>query len=75
MAPAPVFASARHILLLGMLAGYINALSFIDLGRMFAGAMTGNTIHMDATFAAGNWHHGMQIAELLLGSGPINLLN
>ncbi|GFE92776.1 YoaK family protein [Acetobacter persici] len=66
MAPAPVFASARRILLLGMLAGYINALSFIDLGGMFAGAMTGNTIHMDATFAAGNWQHGMQIAELLL---------
>lgn len=66
MASAPVLASARRILLLGLLAGYINALSFIDLGGMFAGAMTGNTIHMDATFAAGNWQHGLQVAELIL---------
>ncbi|WP_395495009.1 YoaK family protein [Acetobacter sp. KSO5] len=66
MASAPVLASARRILLLGLLAGYINALSFIDLGGMFAGAMTGNTIHMDATLAAGNWPHGLQVAELIL---------
>ncbi|MCP1246617.1 DUF1275 domain-containing protein [Acetobacter cerevisiae] len=59
-------ASTRRILLLGLLAGYINALSFIDLGGMFAGAMTGNTIHMDATFAAGNWPHGLLVAELIL---------
>lgn len=66
MALAPVSASARRILLLGILAGYINALSFIDLGGMFAGAMTGNTTHMDAAFAAGNWQHGLQVTELIL---------
>ncbi|GAN69211.1 DUF1275 family protein [Acetobacter orleanensis] len=66
MAPAPLLASSRRLLLLGMIAGYINALSFIDLSGLFAGAMTGNTIHMDAAFAAGNWQHGQQVAELLL---------
>lgn len=66
MAPAPLAASVRRLLLLGMIAGYINALSFIDLSRLFAGAMTGNTIHMDAAFAAGDWPYGLRVAELIL---------
>ncbi|KAA8384579.1 DUF1275 domain-containing protein, partial [Acetobacter sp. DmW_136] len=50
----PVSISARRVLILGLVAGYVDALSFVDLGGVFAGAMTGNTTHMGASFISGN---------------------
>lgn len=38
--------SARRILILGILAGHIDVLSFPQLGGLFASAMTGNTTHL-----------------------------
>nr|WP_246387137.1 YoaK family protein [Gluconacetobacter sacchari] len=58
----PVSISARRVFILGLVAGYVDALSFVDLGGIFAGAMTGNTTHMGASFISGNWHHGLLLA-------------
>lgn len=40
--------SARRILVLDLLAGYVDALGFVYLGGLFASAMTGNTTHLAA---------------------------
>ena len=44
----PIAVSARRIFILGLVAGYVDALSFVVLGGVFAGAMSGNTTHMGA---------------------------
>ncbi len=59
---APVSRSARRIALLGMIAGYGNALGFVELGGVFVDAMTGNTTDMGAALASGDWPHGLKVA-------------
>mgnify|MGYP003361700036 FL=1 len=61
----PVSISARRVLILGLVAGYLDALSFVDLSGVFAGAMTGNTTHMGASFISGNWQHGLLLMGVL----------
>ncbi|GBQ21075.1 hypothetical protein AA0472_0336 [Acetobacter estunensis NRIC 0472] len=61
----PVSISARRVLILGLVAGYVDALSFVDLGGIFAGGMTGNTTHMGALFISGNWQHGLLLVGVL----------
>lgn len=61
----PVSISARRVLILGLVAGYVDALSFVDLSGVFAGAMTGNTTHMGASFISGNWQHGLLLMGVL----------
>lgn len=61
----PVAVSARRILVLGLLAGHIDALSFAHLGGLFASAMTGNTTHLSASLAHANWHHAALLACVL----------
>lgn len=61
----PVSISARRVFILGLVAGYVDALSFVDLGGIFAGAMTGNTTHMGVSFISGNWHHGLLLVGVL----------
>ncbi|MFT9067086.1 MAG: YoaK family protein [Acetobacter syzygii] len=61
----PIPTSARRILVLGILAGHIDALSFAHLGGLFASAMTGNTTHLSASLAHGNWHHAALLACVL----------
>ncbi|MFT8418143.1 MAG: YoaK family protein [Acetobacter sp.] len=60
-APTPIAVSARRIVVLGILAGYVDALSFAHLGGLFASAMTGNTTHLSAALA----HHTIGHAILL----------
>ncbi|WP_244183968.1 DUF1275 family protein [Acetobacter tropicalis] len=43
----------------------MDALSFVDLDDIFAGAMTGNTTHMGDSFISGNWHHGLLLVGVL----------
>lgn len=62
---APVSRSARRIALLGMIAGYGNALGFVELGGVFVGAMTGNTTDMGAALASGDWPHGLKVAAIV----------
>jgi uncharacterized membrane protein YoaK (UPF0700 family) len=65
-APAtPVAVSARRILVLGILAGHIDALSFAHLGGLFASAMTGNTTHLSAALAHANWHYAVLLGCIL----------
>lgn len=61
----PIAVSARRIVVLGILAGHIDALSFAHLGGLFASAMTGNTTHLFASFAHANWHHVMLLVCVL----------
>ncbi|KXV62889.1 YoaK family protein [Acetobacter orleanensis] len=61
----PVSISARRVFILGLVAGYVDALSFVDLGGLFAGAMTGNTTHMGASFISGNWQRGLLLTGAL----------
>lgn len=66
VAPTPSIAvSARRILVLGILAGHIDALSFAHLGGLFASAMTGNTTHLSAALAHANWHHAALLGCVL----------
>ena len=62
----PVRISARRVVSLGLVAGYIDALSFVDLGGIFAGAMTGNTTHMGALFIDGHWQHALLRMSVLI---------
>lgn len=62
---APVSRSAQRIALLGMIAGYGNALGFVELGGVFVGAMTGNTTDMGAALASGDWGHGLKVAAIV----------
>ncbi len=57
--------SARRILVLGILAGQVDALSFAHLGGLFASAMTGNTTHLSAALAHGNAGHALLLACVL----------
>lgn len=61
----PVAVSARRILVLGILAGYVDALSFAHLGGLFASAMTGNTTHLSAAMAHANTHHAVLLICVL----------
>lgn len=61
----PVPISARCVFILGLVAGYVDALSFVDLGGVFAGAMTGNTTHMGASLIDGNWRQGLLLTAVL----------
>lgn len=61
----PIAVSARRVFILCLVAGYVDALSFVDLGGVFAGAMTGNTTHMGASFVQGNWSHGFLLVGAL----------
>lgn len=63
--PLSVSVSACRVFILGLVAGYVDALSFVDLGGIFAGAMTGNTTHMGASFISGNWQHGLLLVGVL----------
>ena len=67
--PSPALASiavsARRILVLGVLAGYVDALSFAHLGGLFASAMTGNTTHLSAAVTHANTHHALLLTCVL----------
>lgn len=47
--------AARRILTLGLVAGYVGALGFVDLHGIYAAAMTGNTTQLGLDVARGEW--------------------
>lgn len=61
----PIAVSARRILVLGILAGHVDALSFAHLGGLFASAMTGNTTHLSAALTHANWHYAVRLTCVL----------
>jgi uncharacterized membrane protein YoaK (UPF0700 family) len=49
--------AARRILSLGLVAGYIDALGFVDLHGIYTAAMTGNTVQLGLDLVRGEWAH------------------
>lgn len=65
--PAPARAA-----LLCLIAGYIDAIGYIDYGRVFAANMTGNTVLLSISVAQGEWPrvftYALTLAAFLLGA-------
>ena len=57
--------SVRRILCLGFVAGYVDALGFVQLAGIYTGAMTGNTIQFGITLAREQWSHLTLVAATL----------
>jgi len=65
-AAAPGFmVPARRVLALGLVAGYVDALGFVDLHGIYTAAMTGNTVQLGITFFQAQWPHFALIAGTL----------
>ncbi len=56
---------ARRILCLGLVAGYIDALGYLDLNGIYTAAMTGNTVQFGIALAHGEWAHFVVVAAAL----------
>ena len=65
--PETTAVAFRRVASLGTVAGYIDALGFIDLSGIYTGAMTGNTVQLGVTFARQQWPHFALVA-MTLGS-------
>jgi uncharacterized membrane protein YoaK (UPF0700 family) len=63
---------ARRVLVLGVVAGYVDALGFIVLNGVYAAAMTGNTTQLGILLVRGEWSHlsavGATVAAFLIGA-------
>jgi uncharacterized membrane protein YoaK (UPF0700 family) len=57
---------ATLIVLTGV-GGYVDAVSYLGLGRVFTAAMTGNTVLLALSLAAGDWSAVLRSAVALLG--------
>lgn len=57
--------AVRRVASLGSVAGYIDALGFIDLSGIYTAAMTGNTVQLGVTFARMQWPHFALVAATL----------
>ncbi len=47
--------SIRRVIPFGCVAGYVEVIAFLDLGGIFPGVMTGNTVQLGLTFARYRW--------------------
>jgi uncharacterized membrane protein YoaK (UPF0700 family) len=65
--PQGIGVSVRRVLSLGSVAGYVDAMSFIDLNRIYSAAMTGNTVQLGIAFVREQWPH-FAIAGATLGA-------
>ncbi|WP_213772958.1 YoaK family protein [Bradyrhizobium sp. dw_78] len=65
--PETTRVAVRRVASLGSVAGYIDALGFIDLSGIYTAAMTGNTVQLGVTFARQEWPHFVLVA-ITLGS-------
>ncbi len=66
VAPGPREALRRHAALLAGVAGYVDALGYFELGRVFTANMTGNTVLLFAAGARGDWPVAAVYAATLL---------
>ncbi|WP_454632560.1 YoaK family protein [Bradyrhizobium cenepequi] len=55
----------RRVACLGLVAGLIDALGFIDLAGIYTGAMTGNTVQLGVTFVRQQWPHFVLVVVTL----------
>ncbi len=63
---AGIAVAVRRILALGFVAGYINALGYVQLSSVYTGAMTGNTIQFGISLAQGHWAKFALVAATLV---------
>lgn len=59
--------AVRRILCLGLSAGYIDAVGFLELGGIYIAAMTGNSVQLGISLTRGAWPHVAMVA-LTIGS-------
>jgi uncharacterized membrane protein YoaK (UPF0700 family) len=62
----PEHRSALRIIILGMIAGYVDALAYIALHDVFTAAQTGNTTRAGAAIGAGNWEEAAPFCTVLV---------
>jgi uncharacterized membrane protein YoaK (UPF0700 family) len=65
--PADLIVSLRRVVSLGIIAGYVDSLGFIDLKGTYTAAMTGNTVQFGVSFVQGNWTH-LGFLAIVLGA-------
>jgi uncharacterized membrane protein YoaK (UPF0700 family) len=54
-AAASLSVSLRRIVALAAVAGYVEVIGFMDVGGIYPGIMTGNTVQLGLTFAKAQW--------------------
>jgi uncharacterized membrane protein YoaK (UPF0700 family) len=63
--PPGIGIPVRRVLSLGLVAGYIDALGFLDLKGIYIAAMTGNTVQLGIAFVREQWPHFAVVAATL----------
>jgi uncharacterized membrane protein YoaK (UPF0700 family) len=63
--PPGIGIPVRRVLSLGLVAGYIDALGFLDLKGVYTAAMTGNTVQLGLAFVREQWPHFAVVAATL----------
>jgi uncharacterized membrane protein YoaK (UPF0700 family) len=51
----PLAVSLRRVAALAAVAGYVEVIGFMDVGGIYPGIMTGNTVQLGLTFAKAQW--------------------
>ncbi|CAN7789866.1 DUF1275 family protein [Caballeronia sp. LjRoot34] len=54
-ADLPLAVSLRRVVVLAAVAGYVEVIGFMDVGGIYPGIMTGNTVQLGMTFAKAQW--------------------
>ncbi len=70
--PGPTLAvSLRRVVGLAAVAGYVEVIGFMDVGGIYPGIMTGNTVQLGLTFAKAQWERlgiiGFAVALFFVG--------
>jgi uncharacterized membrane protein YoaK (UPF0700 family) len=67
----PLAVSLRRVVALAAVAGYVEVIGFMDVGGIYPGIMTGNTVQLGLTFARTQWARfgiiGFAVALFFLG--------
>jgi uncharacterized membrane protein YoaK (UPF0700 family) len=63
--PQGIGIRVRRVLSLGLVAGYVDALGFLDLNGIYTAAMTGNTVQLGIAFVREQWPHFAVVAAAL----------
>lgn len=57
--------SALCVLSLGLIAGYVDAVGYVELRGIFTAAMTGNATTFGISLADGNWFRAASVGTVL----------